>query len=127
MAIQLIADETNNSITAKVFTNKALKVSSGYSYVFIGSGTATGVIAASSGILHSVVFCDSATATTFLQLTDSATIANAIGDVSANAVALFGTITKNNFIFDAVFNSGLCYRLSGTAGAPTIITYAVAG
>lgn len=126
MALQIIADETNLANTAKVYSSKALRTANAFSYVFIGSATATGVIAAAAGILHSVVFCDSATATTFLQLSDNATTALAIGDVSASAIALFGTITKNTFIFNALFNSGLTYRLSGTAGAPTVITYQLA-
>jgi len=122
----LVVDENDDSRTAKVFSNRAVKVVPAYSYFFIpNSAAATGVILAAAGVLHSVVFQDSATATTYLVLSDNATTVGEVGN-SASAVAQFGTITKNTFILDALLNSGLTYRVTGSAIGPTVITYAAA-
>lgn len=126
MALQNIADEAYSDRTAKVFTNKALKVAPVYNYLYLpGSAATTGVIAAGPCILHSIVFQDSATATTYLVLSDNATTVGEVGN-SASAVAQFGTITKNSFIIDAILNSGLTYRVTGSAIGPTLITYSLA-
>ena len=124
----LVVDETNDSSTAKVFSNKSLRAAPAYSYVFIPSATATGaIVAQGAGIVHSVVFCDSATATTYFILSDNST-GSAVAEVglSASAIAVFGTITKNTFILDAIFNQGLYYRTTATALGPTIVTYSAA-
>ena len=126
MALQTIVDEVYSDRSAKVLTNKALKVAPVYNYFYLpGSAATTGVIAAGPCVLHSVVFQDSATATTYLVLSDNPTTVGEIGN-SASAVAQFGTITKNSFIFDAILNSGLSYRVTGSAIGPTLITYSLA-
>lgn len=122
MAVVNIVSQTDSSKIAGVWGNGSLRTQSGYSYVVIGSASATGVIAATSGVLHNITITDSATATTILQLTDSASVALQVGDNSASAVAILGTLTKNTFLYDAIFNNGLCYRLSGSAN-PITITY----
>lgn|SRR3990167_4732579 len=126
MSLQVITDEVDSSLTTKVFNNKALKVAHVYNFLSLpGSAETTGVIAAGPCFLHSVIFQDSATATTYLVLANSATVAGSVGS-SASAVATFGTITKNTFIFDAILSAGLTYRVTGSAIGPTTITYSLA-
>lgn len=126
MGRELIVDEGFNERSAKVFSSRALKTAPVYNYFYLpGSAATTGVIAAGPCILHTVMFQDSATATTYLVLSDNAASVGTVGD-SASAVAQFGTITKNTFIFDAILNSGLTYRVTGSAIGPTLITYSVA-
>lgn len=121
-----IADETYVNRTARVFSNKSLRTAPVYNYLYLpGSAATTGVIAAGPCILHTVQFQDSATATTYLVLSDSADTVGTVGN-SACAVAQFGTITKNSFIFDAILGSGLTYRVTGSAIGPTLITYSLA-
>lgn len=128
MGRELIVDETYQDRSAKVFSSRALKVSEAYSYYTVPSGTATGVIAAGPGILHSVVFTQSATAGALLHLTDSATVALTVGDNSASAIGkeFEPLAARNTYLFDAIFNSGLCYRLSAQNCGGIIITYSVA-
>ena len=126
MPNNVIVDEVDSSLTAKVFNNKALKVAPMYNFTYLPtSAEATGIIAAGPCFLHSVVFQDSATATTYLVLANSASVAGSVGS-SASAVACFGTITKNTFIFDAILSAGLTYRVTGSAIGPTTITYSLA-
>ena len=123
MAIMTISNESGTS-NATVFSNGALKTANVFSHFYIPtSATATGAISTTPCILHSVSFQDSATATTYLVLTNGA-IPGGVGD-SASCVAQFGTITKNTFPFNVVLNS-LSYRVTGTALGPTVITYSVA-
>ena len=125
----LVVDELDDSKTAKVYSNRALKISSPYTYATLASAAGTGVITTSPCILHSVIFTDSATATTQLLLldnSDSASAATIANGYTASAVGLFGLITKNTFIYDAIIQNGLLYRVSGSAMCPTIITYSVA-
>jgi hypothetical protein len=125
MSIFQVSDESVGNI-ASVLSNKGLKVSQAYSYVFLASGAATGNIAPSPGILHAVIFQDSATATTYLGLYDMSDTASAqvLGN-SASAIAVFGTITKNTFPMNVIFNK-LNYRVSGSAIGPTTIVYSLA-
>ena len=126
MSLQVITDEVDSSLTAKVFTNKALKTAPVYNFTYLpSSAEATGIIAGGPCFLHSVVFQDSATATTYLVLANSASVAGSVGS-SASSVAQFGTITKNTFIFDAILSAGLTYRVTGSAIGPTTITYSLA-
>jgi hypothetical protein len=124
MAILQLGNESATNL-AYVFSNKALKINQAYSWYQLASASATAIIAGGPGILHAVIFNDSATATTIMSLTDSATVANQIGDTSAGCVAQFGTIAKNLFQFNLVFNSGLCVRVSGSIN-PTTIIYSLA-
>lgn len=124
MAIIQIASEDNSKI-AYVHSNKALKTVQAYDFLYLpGSAATTGVIAASPCILHSVMFQDSATATTYLVLSNSTTTVGTVGD-SACAVAQFGTITKNTFPMNVAL-SGLTYRVTGSAIGPTCIIYSLA-
>lgn len=124
MAILQIGNEAATNI-ASVFSNKALKISQAYNYRQLASASATAVVAAGPGILHAVIFNDSATATTVMSLTDSATVAKQIGDTSAGCIAQFGTILKGYFPFNLAFGSGLCVRVSGSIN-PTTIVYSLA-
>jgi hypothetical protein len=125
MAIQLIADETYPDRTAKVYSSKALRVSEAYNYYSVPSATATGAILTSAGILHSVIFGSSAAGTKFW-LFDSAGTANDIGN-SASAVARFeGGAASKQVIFNALLNSGLCYRLSAISQDGITIVYSAA-
>lgn len=123
-----IVDETYPDRSTKVYSNKAMRSTHAFSYYMIPSGTATGVIAAAPGILHSVVFTQSATAGALLGLTDSATVALGIGDNSASAIAvgLEPVAGRTTMLFDVIFNSGLCYRLSAQNCGGAIVTYTVA-
>ena len=126
MGRELIVDEGFNERSAKVFSSRALKTAPVYNYTFLpGSAATTGVISSAPCILHSVMFQDSATATTYLVLSDSADTVGVVGN-SASAVAQFGTITKNTFLFDTILNAGLTYRVTGSAIGPTLIVYSVA-
>lgn len=125
MAIFNVANEAGTSI-AYVYSNKGLKTTSPYDFLFLpGSAATTGVIAAGPCILHSVQFQDSATASTYLVLSNSATTVGTVGD-SACAVAQFGTITKNTFPMNVALSAGLTYRVTGSAIGPTLITYSIA-
>lgn len=124
MAILQIGNESATNI-AYVYSSKALKTTQAYSFLYLpGSAATTGVIAASPCILHSVMFQDSATATTYLVLSNSVDTVGTVGD-SACAVAQFGTITKNTFPINAAL-SGLTYRVTGSAIGPTCIVYSLA-
>lgn len=123
MAILNIGNEQGTNI-AYVSSNNSLKAAPVYNFLYLpGSGATTGVIAASPCILHSVIFQDSATATTYLVLSNSTTTVGTVGD-SACAVAQFGTITKNTFPFNVAL-SGLTYRVTGSAIGPTTIVYSL--
>lgn len=125
MAIFTIVDESNTN-SAYVFSNKAVKTALAYQMLYLpGSAATTGVIAAGPCILHSVMFQDSATATTYLVLSNNPSSVGVVGD-SASAVAQFGTITKNTFTFNSVLSQGLTYRVTGSAIGPTVITYSLA-
>lgn len=124
MAIFNIANESLTAI-ANVYSNRALKTTSPYEFLFLpGSAATTGVIAAQNCILHSVMFQDTATATTYLVLSNSINTVGTVGD-SASAVAQFGTITKGIFPFNVLL-SGLTYRVTGSAIGPTTIVYSLA-
>lgn len=125
MAILQISNEAQTNI-AYVFSNRSLRTSTAFNYFYLpGSAATTGVIASGPCILHSVMFQDSATATTYLVLSDNPAAVGTVGD-SASAVAQFGTITKNTFNFNAIIGTGLSYRVTGSAIGPTLITYSVA-
>ena len=125
MAIFNIANESMTNI-AYVYSNLAIKTTSPYNFLYLpGSAEATGVISSLPCILHSVQFQDSATATTYLVLANSASVAGSVGN-SASAVAIFGTITKNTFPMNVALSAGLTYRVTGSAIGPTLITYSVA-
>lgn len=125
MAIFNIANEAGTNISY-VYSNKALKAAPVYDFLYLpGSAATTGVVAAGPCILHSVIFQDSATATTYLVLSNNASSVGTVGD-SASAVAQFGTITKNTFPFNIALSSGLTYRVTGSAIGPTVIVYSLA-
>ena len=125
MAIFNIANEAGTNI-ASVLSNRALKTASVYEFLYLpGSAATTGVISSAPCVLHSVQFQDSATATTYLVLSNSASVVGTVGD-SACAVAQFGTITKNTFPMNIALSQGLTYRVTGSAIGPTLITYSVA-
>lgn len=124
MAILQISNESVTNI-AYVHSNKSLKAAPVYDFLYLpGSAATTGVIAAGPCILHSVMFQDSATATTYLVLSNSVDTVGTVG-LSASAVAQFGAITKNTFPFNVALN-GLCYRVTGSAIGPTVIVYSLA-
>lgn len=126
MAIFNISNEAGTNI-ASVLSNRALKTAQVYEYTFLpGSAETTGVISSAPCVLHSVQFQDSATATTYLVLSNSASVVGQVGNNSACGVAQFGTITKNTFPMNVALSAGLTYRVTGSAIGPTLITYSVA-
>lgn len=123
MALLNISNEAQSSI-ARVFSNGALKTGNVFEFLYLPtSATATGAVTTSPCILHSVNFQDSATATTYLVLSNAA-VPGGVGD-SASCVAQFGTITKNTFPFNIAL-SALSYRVTASAIGPTCIIYSVA-
>lgn len=123
MAVLNIGTDSSDSV-AYVYTSKALKTAQVYNFLYIpNSATATGAVSTSPCILHSVIFQDSATATTYLVLSNAA-VPGGVGD-SASCIAQFGTITKNSFPFNIALNA-LSYRVTGSAIGPTTIVYSVA-
>lgn len=123
MAIFNISNDTGSNI-AYVHSNGSLKAAPVYSFLYIpNSATATGAVTTSPCILHSVMFQDSATATTYLVLSNAA-IPGGVGD-SASCVAQFGTITKGTYPLNVAL-SALSYRVTGSAIGPTCIVYSVA-
>lgn len=124
MALMQITNEAQTN-QAYVSSNKSLKAAPVYDFLYLpGSAATTGVIAAGPCVLHSVIFQDSATATTYLVLSNSIDTVGVVGN-SASAVAQFGTITKNYFPFNIALN-GLTYRVTGSAIGPTVIVYSLA-
>lgn len=125
MAIMNIGTDSSDNI-AYVYSNKMLKAAPVHNFLYLpGSAATTGVVASGPCILHSVMFQDSATATTYLVLSNNSSSVGTVGD-SASAVAQFGTITKNNFPFNVALSQGLTYRVTGSAIGPTVIVYSLA-
>ena len=128
MAIVNVVDETSFK-SQRVFSNGAARGMAAFNYYALPSASATGSVATSAGVLHSIIFQSSATAATYLWLFDCAgASAGAIG-TSASAVARFDltSVTRGTYLFDAIFNGGLRYRLSGAEGCDGItVTYSLA-
>lgn len=129
----VISDETRDDRTQRVFSNRAARTMAAYNYFAVPSASGTGTVFSGAGVLHSIVFQGTATAGTVFWLFDcDGATAGAIGN-SASAVARVffpGASVPapgNNFIFDAIINGGLRYRLSATEGLDGItITYTTA-
>ena len=119
MATQIIVDEVDSSKTATVTGGKALKTESRFFYYLVGSATATGAIYAGAGVLHSINMGASA-AGGILAVFDGTTAA-AIGSDLQIAELQLGTI--HNRIYDAIFSTGLTFRLSAIATPGVTITY----
>lgn len=127
MALQFIADETNVSRTARVFSDGALRAHKAFTVYSVPSGTATAAVTTAAAILHSVTFGASAAGAKFWLFDVSAGgSAGAIG-TSASAVARFeGGSHNRTHIFDAIINGGLTYRLSAADCDGITLTYSVA-
>lgn len=126
MALVNLTDEVSYT-TAKVYTSKAVRVASPFTYIILPSGTATGSITTSPGILHSITFGASAAGSKFwiFDNADSAT-AGIIG-ASAGAIArIEGGTARTTLLFDILFNSGMLYRLSAADHDGITISYSVA-
>lgn len=112
MAKLIIADEINPSYTADVLAGGALEAIPVYSYTYLASSCATGIISSSPCLLHSVIISNTATGELVLyDQTDTAS-ANDLGN-SASAIANLYTDKRGSYIFDLITDKALCYRLSG--------------
>ena len=127
MSIVNIASQTDSSKIAGVFANGALKTQGGFTYAALSSASATGTVFSGAGVLHSIIIGNTATAGTMLWLFDcDGATAGAVG-VSASAVARFDltSAVRGSYLYDAIINGGLRYRLSGAEGLDNVtITYA---
>ena len=119
MSLSVIVDEVNSSRTATVTGGKALKTEGRYFYYLITSATGTAAIYAGAGVLHSITMGTSA-AGGILAVFDGTTAA-AIGSDLQIAELQLGTI--QNRIYDAIFATGLTYRLSAISTPGVTITY----
>lgn len=120
MAVQTIVDEVNSGLTATVTGGKALKVEPRYFWYYTTSATSTAAIYAGAGVVHTVTQGASAAAA-ILAIYDGTTAA-AIG--SDLEIANFqGGTNRGSNILDAIFSTGLTFRLSGAVGASYTITY----
>lgn len=119
MANQTIVDEVFSDRTATVTGGKALKVEPRYFYYLVPSATATGSIFTGAGVLHTINMGASA-AGSILAVFDGTTAA-AIGSDLEIAGLQLGTI--HNRLYDAIFATGLTYRLSAVACPGVVITY----
>lgn len=119
MANNVIVDEVDSSRSAAVTGGRALKVEPRYFYYLVGSATSTAAIYAGSGVLHTITMGASA-AGAILAVFDGTTAA-AIGSDLEIAELQLGTIHQR--LYDAIFNTGLTYRLSAVACPGVVITY----
>lgn len=137
MAKFIIADEIDNSRTADVLTGGALETVKVYDYYYVPSATATGSISTAPCYLHSVVVAGTATVGNgrlgLFNLTNQAACASAAKCNAGQAVNVSGFIVETKergcYIFDALMDSSLMYRLSGVGdgSCPGItITYQLA-
>lgn len=120
MALNSIVDEVDSSRTATVTGGKALKVEPRYFYYNTGGTTATGAIYAGAGVLHTITQGASA-AGAVLAVYDGTTAA-AIGSELGIIELQLGT-NRGTTLLDAIFSTGLTYRLSGAVSAACTITY----
>lgn len=120
----ILQDEGAGEYTARIYSNKAVSTMSGFNYYLVGSATATAAIATGPGVLHSITMGASA-AGSKLFIYDGTTAA-AIGGVDAGVIARIEGGTIQNRVLDAIFSTGLTYRLSAVALDGVIITYALA-
>lgn len=119
MALQTITDETDSSKTARV-VGGGLTTRPRYFYYNVSSATGTAAIYAGAGVLHSVVQGASA-AGSILALYDGTTAA-AIGSQLGFGEIQLGT-NRNCLIYDAIFSTGLTYRLSAVECPNVVVTY----
>lgn len=120
MANLTIVDEVYSDRTATVTGGKALKVEPRYFYYLVSSATGTAAIYAGPGVLHSISMGASA-AGAILAVYDGTTAA-AIGSDLSIAELQLGTQQPSR-IYDAIFSTGLTYRLSAVACPGVTITY----
>lgn len=119
MANQTIVDELDSSRTARVTGGSALKVEPRYFYYLVSSATSTAAIYTGAGVLHSICMGASA-AGGILAVFDGTTAAHIGSDLQIAELQL-GTI--HNRIYDAIFSTGLTYRLSAISVPGVTITY----
>ena len=125
-----IVDEVNDSRTVDVLKSGAVETASIYSYYYVPSATAAAAICADPCILHDVTIAGTAVSNdTFLgiyNLADSTEVTATVieaGDTSASAVAIIGIGARGRYLFDALCDGSLSYRLTGlTNGATPCIT-----
>lgn len=118
-----ITDEVNDTYTADVRSDGAVKVHESYTEYGIPSGTATAAISSSACYLHTL-FVGASAASSNLWLFDSSDTANAIG-TTASAVARIDlqALGPGTHLFDLYCDAGLTYRLSGADHSGLTITY----
>ncbi len=119
MANITIVDEVDSSKTVRV-AGGALRAIPRYFYYLVGSATATAAIYTGAGVLHSINMGASA-AGGILAVFDGTTAA-AIGSDLQIAEIQLGTQEPSR-IYDAIFSTGLTYRLSAIATPGVTITY----
>jgi hypothetical protein len=120
MALQIIADEVNSDRTATVTVGKALKVEPRYFYYLVTSATATVAIYAGAGVLHTINQGASA-AGAILAVYDGTTAAAIGSDLGITEIHLGSN--RGTYIYDAIFSTGLTYRLSAISCGGVTITY----
>lgn len=119
----IIADEIDDSRTADVLASGALETASVYTYSFINSGTASGQITTVPAFLHSVSVTNTAAAGSVLLLGDTTVASSISTQSSSSAVARLDLGARQTYVFDALFNSAIAYRLSGIDCNGITVTY----
>ena len=122
-----ITDEVNDSFTADVYQDGALKAGEQYIYARIPSGTASGDIVSTSGkyLLHTVIFANSGSGI-FLVGDMTAGGASAISSqLSASGLKFAAASVPYSVLVDATFSRGLVYRLTGVDTEGIAVTYRI--
>jgi hypothetical protein len=119
-----IVDKVDDSRTADVLKSGALETSSVYTYAYINSGTASGMIASAPAYLHGVTVTVSG-GPGLLYIGDvlTGTINNS---TSANVVSLIDLSARGSYLFDVYCSSGIGYRLSGLNNNGITVSYQLA-
>jgi hypothetical protein len=125
-----IADQVNNSKTVDVLPSGAIETAEIYSYYYVPSATAAAAIYAGACLLHEVDVAGTAIShDSYLglyNLADSTEVTATMVEglqAAPSAVALIGTGVRKRYLFDALCDGSLVYRLSGiTNGACPCIT-----
>jgi hypothetical protein len=116
MSKLLIQDELLPERVVDVLPKGALEVIPFYSFAYLNSSTGSGVAVSASCLLHSVVITNTAASGAWIVLSDqgvSTDAAPSFPGASASAVAKVYAGVRGKYVYDALINGALCYRLSG--------------
>ncbi len=101
-------------------TSPVAAATGGYSYLHIAAGTATTVVKASAGTLHTIVFNSAATATNTTTICDNATSCSS-GTIAIPAVV--SVTAPETTIYDLAFANGLTIVTATANGGDMTVTY----